>query len=384
MKILLYCQHLLGMGHYVRSMALAAGLSEHTVFFINGGVAIPDIAVPKNVSMVQLPPIASDVNFKLAETPSLEEIQHLRKQALLRLYDEVQPDVILVELFPFGRKKFAFELIPLLEANVNNTNRAQVMCSVRDILVKKKDQAKFEERVCLLVNRYFDSILVHSDSRVHSLDGSFSRLTDLQASIYYTGYVVPQKGNGSIKSSPSNGTSQLTKVTVSAGGGRVGMPLLETAIQAKKYLDQIMPVELTIVTGPFLPETERQRLDVLAADDRNITIETFVPNLCAVLKQSHTSVSMAGYNTCLDVLQARVPSVLVPFNGGGNDEQIRRARSLAEKGVATLLHPEDLNPENLALAIKSAAYLETNSFEINLSGVPNTRGFIEQTCQLTV
>lgn len=380
-NILLYCQHLLGMGHYVRSMALAAGLSDHKVYFINGGVAIPGIALPENVVMVQLPPIASDGNFKLTGTETLAEIQQRRKETLLELYKDVQPDIIVVELFPFGRKKFAFELVPLLEANLSNANRAHVVCSLRDILVKKKDPAKFEQRVCRLVNRYFDSILVHSDARMHSLEGSFKRWQELQANICYTGYVVPENGNGGGKFLPRARSSPLTKITVSAGGGRVGMVLLETALHAKRYLDRASPVDLTLVTGPFLPQAERMRLDLLAADDPHTRIETFVPNLCALLKQSDVSVSMAGYNTCLDVLQARVPAVFVPFIGGGNDEQLRRARSLAAKGVATLLPSEELNPKSLTLAIESAAQLQASSFEMNLSGVENTRRFIDQACQ---
>ena len=56
----------------------------------------------------------------------------------LALYREVDPDVVLIELFPFGRRQFGFELLPLLEAIHSARNRARVACSVRDVFVTSK------------------------------------------------------------------------------------------------------------------------------------------------------------------------------------------------------------------------------------------------------
>ena len=41
---------------------------------------------------------------------------HLRRRLMLEPQAEPRPEVLFVELFPFGRKKFAVELVPLLEA----------------------------------------------------------------------------------------------------------------------------------------------------------------------------------------------------------------------------------------------------------------------------
>ena len=39
-----------------------------------------------------------------------------RRTALLSLADEVDPDILLLETYPFGRRQFRFELLPLLDA----------------------------------------------------------------------------------------------------------------------------------------------------------------------------------------------------------------------------------------------------------------------------
>ncbi|RMF58918.1 MAG: glycosyl transferase [Calditrichaeota bacterium] len=373
--ILFYCQHLLGIGHYVRSLALAKGLKNHKVFFVNGGVPIETIPVPSEITFVQLPPIQADEQFQLLLTGDDETFLRGRAQKLQELYAAIQPDIIIIELFPFGRKKFQFELIPLLEANLRNAKRARVVSSLRDILVQKRDQAKFEERVCQLVNRYFDDVLVHADPKIHVLDSSFSRVGDLKANVHYTGYVVTQNGSAGKKADPHKRKSPF-RITVSAGGGRVGLPLFETAVRSFPLLAAWRPVEMTLVTGPFLPPEQRHVLDALTEGCPGISTETFVPNLTEVLRHSDVSVSMAGYNTCMDVLQARVRSVLVPFTGGGNDEQWRRARALSEVGLATVLHPRKLAPENLRDAIVAAARSELPGLQVDLAGVERTNRLV--------
>ena len=81
---------------------------------------------------------------------------------------EFRPDVLIIELFPFGRNGFSFELLPLLEADPERGSlpSCRVVCSVRDILVEKKDQQKFEARVVDRLNRFFDAVLVHGDPAV--------------------------------------------------------------------------------------------------------------------------------------------------------------------------------------------------------------------------
>ncbi|HUY14913.1 MAG TPA: hypothetical protein VMX16_14965 [Terriglobia bacterium] len=94
-------------------------------------------------------------------------------------------------MFPFGRKRFSFELLPLLQSARSCQPAALVVSSVRDVLVKKPDQAKHEDRVCRLVNDYYDLVLVHGDERLFGLEETFSRVPDLRCEIRYTGYVSP-------------------------------------------------------------------------------------------------------------------------------------------------------------------------------------------------
>src|SRR5262245_37563488 len=115
--LLLYCQHTLGMGHLVRSLALARALATRfRVVFLNGGPVPRGIVRPRKVEFVDLPPLGLDVAGRLVSRDprrSVERAKRARRELIMRAFHELRPQVVLVELFPFGRKKFADELLPL-------------------------------------------------------------------------------------------------------------------------------------------------------------------------------------------------------------------------------------------------------------------------------
>jgi predicted glycosyltransferase len=141
-RLLFYCQYLLGMGHLVRSMEIVRGLNEFDVRFLNGGQIVPGFELPVEVDLVNLPPIKSDETFSelftFDDQKSLEEIKQIRAGRVLAEYESFRPDVLVIELFPFGRLKFSFELIPLLERARADGN-VKIACSLRDILVGQRD-----------------------------------------------------------------------------------------------------------------------------------------------------------------------------------------------------------------------------------------------------
>jgi predicted glycosyltransferase len=67
------------------------------------------------------------------------------------------------------------------------------------------------------------------------------------------------------------------------------------------------------------------------------------------------AVSQAGYNTVADVLSAGCASVLVPFEGEAEKEQLLRAKALACEGRAEIVHESELDAVRLADAIARAA-----------------------------
>lgn len=346
-RLLFYCQHVLGMGHLMRSREIVRGLNEFDVWFLNGGEPVEGVIFPPEVRMVQLPPIRSDAEFK--DISASEEVKSQRRQMLVSAAGEIRPDAVIVEMFPFGRRKFAFELVPFLDKIRERGGECLVVSSVRDILVSKRDQARHEEQACRLLNQYFDMVMVHSDERFQRLEETFQRTADIRCPIHYTGFVT-------------EAPARPARIIASAGGGRVGFDLLHAAIQASLRVQ--VRHELEVFTGPYLPVEEFEALRRAAAGAAWIRIEHFAGDFVERLQSASLLVSMAGYNTCMNILSTGVPAIVHPFTGNGNEEQTIRARKLA--GLGTLQVLESLSVPQLAAAMEAAV-----KPKLNLDGAAN-------------
>jgi hypothetical protein len=121
-------------------------------------------------------------------------MQALRKDRVLGVFDSVAPDVLITELYPLGRKQFEFELIALLERSQRQSEKPITVSSIRDVLITKKKQLRHEQRVCEIINRFYDLVLIHGNERLHRLEETFSSAGQLTCPLRYTGYVVQSEG----------------------------------------------------------------------------------------------------------------------------------------------------------------------------------------------
>ena len=377
-SLLFYCQHSLGMGHLVRSLALAASLAgRFRVVLLNGGKLPKGFWVPGGVEVVNLPPLGLDAEGRLVSRDGRRtagRAKELRRALIMDTYRRTRPRVVLVELFPFGRKKFADELLPLLEeARGESPRRPLVVCSLRDILVgKRAEQQKHDERAAETANRYFDAVLVHSDPAFARLEESLGSYGALAVPVHYTGFVLPAR-----EPAEDETTKVGRQILVSAGGGLVGETLFRAAAAAYPLLRESDGVTLKIVTGPFLSEAAWRSLRESARGVRGLSVSRFVPDLCAEMRRSAASVSQCGYNTALDVLRAGVPALVVPFAEGGEDEQLKRARRLERLGALRVAEQHELDAPRLARELRELLKFRPRQSALDMDGARNSTRLVE-------
>src|SRR5258706_1149098 len=382
-RVLFYCQHCVGFGHLVRSSAIVRALArDFSVMFVTGGPSVTGFELPSDVDVVRLPEIQTDAEFECLQAcdaeMSLEETQAIRKELLIRAFDSFRPHVVITELYPFGRKRFAFELIPLLERARRRKGRTAVVSSVRDVLVAKKDNGRHESRVCKIVNKYYDLVLVHGDERLQRLEETFPRVGDLNCPVAYTGYVVRPENRAAGSARLEN---RQPTIIVSAGGGKYpeGHLLLESVIRVAGVLEGRIPHKFHIFTGPFIAPAIYERLHALPHTTRNVILDKFVPDLGEKLRAADLSISLGGYNTIMDILCAGVRALILPVTSNGNTEQTVRADTLKRLVVLQeMLHPEALAPEPLAAAILDALKTKPGKVNLNLNGADNSASFLKE------
>ena len=368
-RLLFYCQHSVGLGHLVRSMNLADGLAgDFDVTLLNGGPWPSELPEPGSVEIVHLPALGLDAEYALVsrdEQFTVEEAVRLRRSMILQAFRDTSPDVLLIELFPFGRKKFTPELMPLLEAARAARPATFVACSIRDILVgSRRDQQGHDDRAGRLANEYFDAVLVHADARFATLEESFHPTDPLRTPVHYTGFVRGARTRDADR-------VREPRVLVSAGGGLVGAPLFRSAVEAHpRLLD--LGLRTVIVTGPFLPDPVVEELTRQAAGTPGLDVVRYVPDLAAEMAASAVSVSQVGYNTTMDILGCTTPAVVVPYGEGREDEQAERARRLERLGAVRVIDPDRLSADTFADAVRDAMDWSPLAVPLDLEGRTRT------------
>lgn len=348
-RVLFHVQHLLGVGHLRRAELLADAMRTYgfDVTVALGGAPVPGVRFA-GIRTAALPAahIAGEEFGTLLDAngdPVDDAWKARRADALLTLFRSVRPEILLLELFPFGRRQFRFELLPLLEAARAFTPRPLVATSLRDILVATRKPGRAEEAVAIAETR-LDAVLVHADPAVVELGTTFPLTDRLADRIHYTGYVAPP--------APAAVSSEgAGEVVVSAGGGAVGAPLLVAALAARPAT-LLKDATWRFLAGPNLSDADYARLES-AAGPATI-VERFRPDFSARLANAALSVSQAGYNTIMDILRARAPAVVVPYETASETEQRLRAGLFAARGLLNLVPADALSPESLAAAINDA------------------------------
>ena len=372
MKVMVYCQHVLGIGHLCRILLILAQMPDDAITLVLGGPRV-DIALPDHVRVVQLPGLRMDEEFSgllpVEEGQEVAEIKQQRISALETVFSQLQPDLLLVELYPFGRNAFHFELLPLLSL-AQALFTCRVACSVRDILVERDNTVKFEQRVIDRLNSFFDLLLIHGDPKLIELAETFSRMDDIKIPIAYTGYICrpPRPGDRERIRSTLHLGGQDTLIVASAGSGSVGANLLHAVLECFALLDPGRRFRLQMFTGPHIAAHDFARLKAYSSPV--IRIERFTDNFPAWLAAADLSISMAGYNTTMNLVAARCRALVFPFSQ--NHEQRMRAERLARQGMLDLLCAADLQPEILAEKITAALAVQPKNNGVDIQGAGKT------------
>ena len=338
MRVMIVVTHLLGTGHLARALTLARAFvaADHSVRVVSGGMPAPHL---QNDCIDQLPPLRSDgtdfTNLLTDQGVTASSSYLAERQAkLLQSFESFAPDVLITELFPFGRRGLKTEFLALLK--LAKSRRTLVLSSIRDILAppSKPAKAQFADET---IAAYYHSVLVHSDPDLAPLSLSWPVSADLKPKLMYTGFVAPP---------PVPAVPRNDSILVSSGGGAVGDHVFKAALDAARSIKN-RPWHM-LVGGPS------ERIAELAQQTPpNVTIEGLRPDFRQLLSGAAASVSLAGYNTALDLLQAGTPSVLIPFDDGNEVEQSIRAKALSKLPAIALCPAMQLSGASLAKAVQA-------------------------------
>lgn len=344
-RVLIAVTHLLGIGHLVRARHLAGALAQagYEVVLASGGM--PDGRAANGYRFVQLPPVrvvGTDFRNLLDEEAERATPERLgaREAGLAALARELRPDIVITEHFPFGRRQLAGEFLALIEAARAARPQVVVLSSIRDVLVAPLRPERLAEAHRRLED-LFDGVLVHGDRAFLPLEASWPVPPALAERLHYTGYLAAP---AAVAEAPAASGGIL----VSGGGSAAALPLFRLALAAAELLPA---QDWRLLVGHGVAEPDFAAL--LRQAPANAVVERARPDFPALLRSCALSLSLAGYNTVLDLVQAGPRALVAPFDAGNETEQAIRAAALERAGLARLLRPE-AGPGLLVAAIDEA------------------------------
>ena len=118
------------------------------------------------------------------------------------------------------------------------------------------------------------------------------------------------------------------------------------------------------------------RLAHLADPHGHIRVERFTDRYPVWLGASDLSVSLAGYNTTMNLLATGTYGLVLPF--AQNREQAMRAVRLEERGALGVLSPHDLDPRTMAGKMEAAMAREASDPHVDLGGAASTASILTE------
>lgn len=346
-RVAIAVTHLLGIGHFARMVALARALQSAgmTVRLLSGGRPVPMIATD-GLDLVQLPPVhCRDADFSVLYKDDGERVDtaflELRAASLAAGVRDWQPDAVLAELYPFGRRSLRAEFEAMIAVARAMQPRPAIICSIRDVLNPPKSPERAANALEAL-GKSFDAIFVHGDEAALPLDASWPVEPALARKLVYTGFL--RDGARSAMRRPASGRHGII---VSAGGSDVGKALNVAAIGAAANLSQL---PWRILVSRTMPQTHLDAL--IAAAPAHVRIEWARPDFPDLLTSARISISQAGYNTVLDLAASGPGAILVPFAQGGEKEQSLRAAALEKAGLVRVIPEDQISPARLETDIR--------------------------------
>jgi len=358
-RLMIYAQDGLGLGHMRRTTSIAAELiklqPDAVVLTVEDSPLGNFFRTSPNHDYVKLPSIKKvrPGDWRAVSLPlRFEDVRALREQLIRSVALNFRPNILLVDHMPHGAMG---ELRPALEALRRIVPEARLVLGLRDIIdapevVRRRWQV---EGAYEAMQRFYDLVLVYGSRDVFDLANQYRLPEGVARKVRYCGYLcTPAVARYAerIRAQYAHGARAGTKLVVAmAGGGADAYPMMRALLDALPALQARERLALVMIVGPFMSSAERRDLQSRAAG-LPAQVRITVSDPLSYIDAADLVIARAGYNTTMEILRSSTPALLIP-RPGPSAEQRTRARLFRERGWVDALDPDDVSSGTLAEAI---------------------------------
>jgi predicted glycosyltransferase len=347
-RIALYSHDALGLGHVRRNLAIAGALArretKHATLLVTGAREAGVFPMPPGTDCLALPALTKAGGGYRARSIGmrLDALVELRAAAIASALVAFDPDVLIVDKRALGVRK---ELRPALEL-LREAGHTRLVLGLRDVLdspseVRREWSASGDADAA---REYYDALWIYGDPQVYDVATECRLDPELQDRICYSGYLArrhePKEARYTELRALRLDDHPFALCLV--GGGQDGHLLADSFAHANFPAGMLG----VIVTGPFMPQSERHHLHRLAELRSDLRVVEFLQDPTLLMRRAASVVAMGGYNTICELLTAGARALIVPRTSPRR-EQLIRAERMAQLGVLDMVRPDELRPRLL-------------------------------------
>jgi predicted glycosyltransferase len=352
-RALFYSHNGVGVGHLQRQLDLASAFKvrhpDAAVMIATGSHAAGLFVIPSGIDYIKVPTISKvdRCDWEPRDLPiPRDDVVRLRRQLLEQTVRDFAPDLFVADFMPAGPYG---ELLPALDAL--RARGGVAIAGFRDVIDDPEFVRDLWDRTGVydVLRTYYRSICVYGDPAMVEFQSAYGLDRDLAARMRYTGYLGRRP--------PTTTDTPLYErplVIANGGGGVDSLILLRAFVGAAEHLRPRHGGTWLMVTGPLMDQVTHDEL-ARVGEAAGVNVRRVVPELRAHVALADCVVSMAGYNTCCDVMTFRRPSVLVPRAGPSQEQRIRTDR-FRQWNIARVVHAQDATPAQLASDVDAALH----------------------------
>ena len=386
-KLVVYSHDTFGLGNIKRMLAITQHLldtiPELSVLLISGSPMIHSFRLPeKRFDYLKLPCLGRTVKGEYTVKKlgtSFDELVAVRTQIIQATVANFDPDIMLVDKKPRG---VADELMPTLELVQGKRKRTEVILLLRDILDAPETTSKiwWKNDYFGSIDRYYSSILVMGSANVFDVSKEYRFPSQTARKLDYCGYTRRFASKTTSDTTAFFSSRNRPSVLVTAGGGEDGFDLINNYLSGLK---QHAKHELNslIITGPEMSSSNKDIIQQVAEKLEHVQVLEFTPHLTDYMREADLVVSMAGYNTIVEILSMNKRAVVIP-RVKPVQEQLIRAMRLEQLGLLRCVAPPELTPHGLMDAVTEQLAKREQPIDatqrINFEGLPNLTGIFEK------
>jgi len=357
-------------------MAIANHLRDENtnILILTGSPIAGRFSFPEQVDFVRIPGMIKKTNDEyrsLSIRIEAEQALKIRTDIIMATAKTFRPDLFIIDKEPLGLKR---EVLPTLKMLKKKFPGTKNVLGLRDVLDDSKVICKDwkQKRVYYHLEKLYDEIWVYGEKDIYNPVTQYNMPEVVSEKVKFTGY-IPRKEISMEKRSIIRKQFRIFDddkfILVTTGGGGDGSEVLENFVSLHDKYPESLPFKSVMITGPFMPKAERERLKK-RAKRYGIRTLPFHPRLEEVMKAADLVISMGGYNTFCEVLTQGTPALIIPREHP-RLEQLIRAERMQQRGLVDFIPWTEVTPAKMREKINSMLS-QSDKYKKAMAGFPLT------------